>query len=336
MDVDRSGGINAQEFQKLVRMYHEREDQEIVRVCGKFALPVDDCLHPVPVESAQMVLEALGVKDAQPGELPPAEVTQGSSHRSPKAQETTDILGIAKVVRSRRNSSRLTYRDNEGFGPPDVQFMKSDWAGAARSTGAAVLERSMDSMFMLRLLKRLEELIPEQVFQEMELAETARDIAANKRNDAFTFADFVKMMRAGNNARLRKKMEKERLAIESTGFTNAEVRDFRGIFISCAQYGADSLSFDDLKKLLERATTLSAKLQTELKLMWKNCVKPYWQEMTLCDFPSFLLLMSEIVNKNFASIISWCPPTALHRRQSQGLLEMLSAQDALKEATLLS
>jgi hypothetical protein len=129
VDVDRSGGISLVEFQKLIRMYREREAASIISVCEEYELPISDCLHPVLKEAAIPVLQALGVSSAKTEDIPTAQSPPPSHLLAPFARQSsgdtmavfTDIYSIFSVVRPHRREIRKTYRDHEGFGPDAMQ-----------------------------------------------------------------------------------------------------------------------------------------------------------------------------------------------------------------------
>jgi len=320
VDVDRSGGISLVEFQKLVRMYRDREAANILSVCDEHELPVSDCLYPVLKEAAMPVLRALGVSNLDVGDLPKAQSPPPSQLLMPSARQTsaaqseamsafTDIYGIFSVVRRHRREIRKTHRDHEGFGPGAMRDLEVLWSNA---TGAQftndgkehrVVVQADDNVVTFRLLKQLESVIPEPVMQEMELLEAVREIELNGWNSTFDFSAFVRMMRQAHDTRLRKRVEKEAGAVEDTGFSNGEVRDFRKIFIQYDPAGTDRLPFDDLKRLLERIAPVGTKISSQLKLIWKKCVKTQSEDMS-ADFPDFLRIMKECMDCDLISMKS--------------------------------
>merc|ERR1712048_542306 len=105
----------------------------------------------------------------------------------------------------------------------------------------------------------------------------------------------------------RHKMEKEDRAIAETGFTPAQVMDFREIFLMEDTEGKDVLSFQNVKVLLHRISPLSAKLVQELGDSWQKIVESE-KDRWCIDFPDFLLLMRHLIDINFANIASLVLP----------------------------
>jgi len=171
----------------------------------------------------------------------------------------------------------------------------------------------------MRLMRQLEQVIPESIMQEMELPDAIREIEISGRNSSFDFVEFVKMMRKGHDTRLRKRVEKEADAVAATGYSNAEVRDFRKIFIQYDPTGSDRMPFEEFKRLLERITPLNPKLTGELRSIWNKCLKGYGQrEDNSSDFPDFLRVMKECLARDFANMRSGT--TNVHRRPSRAVL----------------
>jgi hypothetical protein len=310
VDVDRSGGISLVEFQKLIRMYREREAANIISVCDRYELPVSDCLHPVLKEAAMPVLQALGVSNAKIEDLPTAQSPPPSQLLLPSARQAspdsmalfTDIYSIFGIVRRHRREIRKTHRDHEGFGPDAMRELKIIWsnATAAQSVdqGSRRSVTQADDNVTFRLLKQLKRVIPEPIFQEMELLEAVREIEINGWNSTFDFSAFVRLMRQAYDTRLRKRVEKEAAAVADTLFSNSEVRDFRKVFIQYDPAGTDRLLFDDLRRMLERILPSHS-----LKAIWKSCVKNPCEEMS-ADFPDFLRIMKECTDQDLTAIRS--------------------------------
>jgi Ca2+-binding EF-hand superfamily protein len=315
VDVDRSGGISLVEFQKLIRMYREREAASIISVCEEYELPISDCLHPVLKEAAIPLLQALGVSSAKTEDIPTAQSPPPSHLLAPFARQSsgdtmavfTDIYSIFSIVRQHRREIRKTYRDHEGFGPGAIRDFEVLWSKATGtqpvSEGYRSVAHADDNVVTFRLLKELESAIPEPVFQEMELLEAVREIELNGWNSTFDFSAFVLMMRQAHDTRLRKRVDKEAAAVADTGYSNGEVRDFRKIFIQHDPAGTDRLPFDDLKRILERIAPVGTKLVPKLKMIWKACVKNQCEDMS-ADFPDFLRIMKECMDCDLISIRS--------------------------------
>jgi Ca2+-binding EF-hand superfamily protein len=338
VDIDRSGGISLVEFQKLVRMYRDREATSIISVCDEYELPVSDCLHPVLKEAAVPVLQALGVSYATTEDIPTAQnpraadkcsspfARQNSALRPspsevssqpavPAARQTsadsmagvTDIYSIFSVVRPHRREIRKTYRDHEGFGPDAMQDLETLWSEATGAQSVNEGYRSVaqagDNAVTFRLLKQLESAIPEPVFQEMELLEAVREIEINGLSSTFDFLALVRMMRKAHDTRLHKLVEREAAAVAETGCSNDEVRDFRKVFIQYDPAGTDRLAFEDLKRIFERIAPVGTGLAPQLKLIWKKWVMFQSEDMTV-DFPDFLRIMKECMDCDLISISS--------------------------------
>jgi len=214
---------------------------------------------------------------------------------------------IFSVVRRHRREIRKTHRDHEGFGPDAIRDLEVIWS---RATGAQIanegykaVAQTDDNVVTFRLLKQLESVIPEPVFQEMELLEAVREIELNGWNSTFDFSAFVRMMRQAHDTRLRKHVEKEAAAVADTGYSVSEVRDFRKIFIQYDPDGTDALPFEDLRRILERIVPAGTRLTSQLTLMWKKCVKSQSEDL-IADFPDFLRIMKECMDSDLITVKS--------------------------------
>merc|ERR1711988_620548 len=93
------------------------------------------------------------------------------------------------------------------------------------------------------------------------------------------------------------------MAVQSTGYSIGEVKDFRKIFIMHDPNGIDRIFLEDVKKLLERVAPLNSKLSAELRQIWRQAVNP-WREDMSADFPDFMSVMKECMYRDFAGIRS--------------------------------
>merc|ERR1719167_718659 len=78
------------------------------------------------------------------------------------------------------------------------------------------------------------------------------------------FQDFTLIIRQFIDLQAEEKMNKEKRAIEATGFSMAEVQDFRELFIIRDEDKDETLSWAEIKNLVGNICPLSSRLQQDL------------------------------------------------------------------------
>jgi len=131
------------------------------------------------------------------------------------------------------------------------------------------------------------------------------------------FPDFIRIMRQFHNIRSEEKRKKVEQAIEDTGFTPDEVKDFTDAFDQCVALNKfkgvsrEELSLSDVRTLLSKITDVRENLMPQLQAHFKEALKKYSlsaEQHERIEFSEFLWLMSQLLKTNFASIrdkIGW-------------------------------
>merc|ERR1711933_415528 len=133
------------------------------------------------------------------------------------------------------------------------------------------------------------------------------------------FRDFVQLMDRFRELQMQDQVDKEKRAVEETGFSPREVEEFRDLFLSTGQ-GAKELTFRDVQGLLRNICPLGDKNIAELSSHFagvksinhgktNSLTRAYDEDggrkvnmSTVVDFPEFLWLMQRLLDTNFAGI----------------------------------
>jgi Ca2+-binding EF-hand superfamily protein len=296
VDLDLSGCIDLMEFNKLVRMYNEREMKELQRQLVVLGLPGGDFKADVSAELVEKLLVRL---DFSEGER--MEVLQGLLLHD--ASQVCDVFQLVSAVRELRHAARRTCRDNEGFSPGEVAKLEEAFSlcqepGSNPRTGHVVgfgLTKLLTEHFTPKA--GIKSVAWKQVLAMLPGYKTSRG------RDMLTFFHFLQLKRMWRDREHQIKSVKEQAAIAKVGFTPGDVREFRAIFVENDVWYQDQLEYDVVKTVLHRVCILGDRLKQEFHSAWLAVMT---KDDGLCpdimDFPEFLLLMRQLIDTDFAGI----------------------------------
>jgi Ca2+-binding EF-hand superfamily protein len=221
-----------------------------------------------------------------------------------QGEEKVDFYAFVQAALLARAKLRAGFRENGGFSKKEVMDMRESFERYDEDDGGTIagtelvnliqnefggLARSTDSRPMLvQLLREADE----------------------DGTGELDFKAFLRVMRLIKDMQDGQRISKEHKAVAETKFTPSQVQDFRELFTKAAG-NTQEVSFEALMDLLSCIVPMGTRNCEELWDMFlevascqtgtgDGCVHFGSEEML--DFPEFLWLMRELLNKDFAGI----------------------------------
>merc|ERR1712232_1141390 len=122
---------------------------------------------------------------------------------------------------------------------------------------------------------------------------------------SYDFEEFVGILRKVHDAQELEDAVHEEYAIRQTRFSGREIAQFRELFRNTVKQKEGWITFQELKRMLDRVFCFEPGDKLNLRYIFlENVPKQPPDKEALADFPSFLLIMRELIDSNFANIAS--------------------------------
>jgi len=305
VDIDGSGALGLFELRKLFRICRE---QRAKMVKGAFQQYADPNVGVISLKVIHEALRSIGcIQDGRP--LPQIV----SDDQTASVLGGLDMRTFFKVARQQFVDLEEEVRLNGGYTWEEIEVMKqnfktydTDESGTIQNNELVALVKCVfpDMATDPKLRPQLMEIIKE---------------ADEDGNGALDFEDFLRLMRTVCELRNRNQLEKEKKAVQDTGFLPHEVHDFRELFQAQVERSM-LLSFEDFGLMIHHICPLGDRNLAVLEGMWREALTTYdalgdVRELTAgqlemeqggrdrVDFPEFLWLMRRILDTNFGQVL---------------------------------
>eukprot|EP00927_Polykrikos_kofoidii_P039377 TRINITY_DN33784_c0_g1_i1.p1 TRINITY_DN33784_c0_g1~~TRINITY_DN33784_c0_g1_i1.p1 ORF type:complete len:1279 (+),score=241.13 TRINITY_DN33784_c0_g1_i1:134-3970(+) len=310
VDVDGSGKIDACETRKLVRMHLEKETQRMKKAFH--ALDEANCGY-LSISQAMESFTALDL-DSRSGKLPAV------SEFDMLSEQGLDLPTFLRIGHQFKTAWRHNYRRSGGFTNQEVNLLHEDFKefdtdgnGKMSFSELGVFIKRMFPVVNSKLRPRLDELW------------TEINAGASR---SLSFGEFLRLVRQLLDIQASELLAKETAAAEATGFSQDEVRSFRGLFLSGCSSEERVLVLDEVKQMVSGFCALGERNARILAECFKRAqIIPVGfgkgqvtrsrgssmvqatramaeGERDFIDFPEFLYLMRDLLRQNFGNISS--------------------------------
>jgi len=298
VDIKGRGKLDAEEFLKLVRMSRALDIQQMVDVFRKFDKIGKGVLAK---EAAQQAFKSIQFFDGR-GDLPKPSTMdlQGS---------LVDLGSFVQSGTKLKQNSRRFFRDNEGFSHREIQELKSRF-GQLDTHGTEVIDHGQTMELILSICPELTAapLPGEEIPNLQELIQEADDDGSN----TLDLQDFLGVMRKVFVICDARRVIKARKAIEESGFSRHEVREFRQLFLKHDKDVKGVLTLTQIQEMLAIIQPTGSK-NTDVHLELCVAFKGFGEKQQgsqgntaskqgKLDFPEFLLMMQHLLDTNFGMI----------------------------------
>lgn len=268
VEGNASGVMNEQEFVRAVGHLKDTELRQMWKV-----------VHDTPNTEAATELRKLF--EAEMGD--------------PGADQVSFMNFIPWAIRV-RESQRDQVRNQHGFGKEEVQSFREDFQAYARGNAIRPLD-------LRRLLTEKFPMLADKSAMKDNRAKLS-EVLADK--GPVKLLEFLALARICHDIIELDKLKKERDTIQTTGFSAAEVDEFRGLFMEQATSSGlpgsfrNRIVFSELKALLKNVIPLGDNNVQELKKHIRIVRKHAGEDSV--NFTEFLHLMRSMLDSNFAGI----------------------------------
>ncbi|CAK9018320.1 unnamed protein product [Durusdinium trenchii] len=213
----------------------------------------------------------------------------------PGADQVSFMNFIPWAIRV-RESQRDQVRNQHGFGKEEVQSFREDFQAYARGNAIRPLD-------LRRLLTEKFPMLADKSAMKDNRAKLS-EVLADK--GPVKLLEFLALARICHDIIELDKLKKERDTIQTTGFSAAEVDEFRGLFMEQATSSGlpgsfrNRIVFSELKALLKNVIPLGDNNVQELKKHIRIVRKHAGEDSV--NFTEFLHLMRSMLDSNFAGI----------------------------------
>jgi len=298
VDVDESGKLSIVELRKMVRMLRERDLNTYREAWVRFA----GTTGAATVEQATEVLSDLGLLDglaSGAGEaFLPEEIESVSTSDDEQKEKQVFYDGFLRAAFRHGTSKRERYKQNGGFTAIEVEQMRDIFKHFDFDRSGDICNKE--------LICLIEYKFPEMAHDRdlrPKLLEIMHEVDADG-SGSLDFQDFLRLMKQCRDLQDRERLQKEAIAISETGFTPQEVNDFRELFLACDD-GTGELTLQNVTKMVNQITPLGDKYKAELATMFRSVTGRQLRvegQKDEADFPEFLWLMKQLLERNFANI----------------------------------
>jgi Ca2+-binding EF-hand superfamily protein len=306
VDMDRSGSIDLVEFQKLVRLYREREVARIRSIFHSFANVRGKMDAPTVVKALHILsrpFELEGIEESMVQEnninvktyleklqdYVDQHMPAGEDGLNDYATFVSGAEGLLDDLRSHR-------KRNAGFDEEQIMKMKFTFA-------------KYDVDHSGRIQGEEQRLLLEDLLAERATSPSQRNMIIKMLHDSVSdmkkgidFIEFCKLVRLVHEIWEQDHLQKEKKVIAATGYSLDEVNEFRSLFISARSeiiQERTKISFEHFYGLLHDILSLQTSERKELLTMFQHYTSDVKRG---ADFPEFLRLMCRIFEMNFAGI----------------------------------
>eukprot|EP00929_Paragymnodinium_shiwhaense_P025302 TRINITY_DN15342_c0_g1_i1.p1 TRINITY_DN15342_c0_g1~~TRINITY_DN15342_c0_g1_i1.p1 ORF type:complete len:1101 (+),score=243.47 TRINITY_DN15342_c0_g1_i1:210-3512(+) len=304
VDVDNSGKIGPTEFRKLLRVYMEGCVQHMKTVYSTM-LDAAGGAEGLPEEKCQEAFEELELVSST-GKLP----TLRDEDKGTKG--LVHLEGFVAACLRFKHDMRNEYRKNGGFSEQGMANLKLFFNEYDEDRSGTVSFPELSGLLRKMFPTPAAETRPQ-------LDNILREIS-RQHSSKLDFQDFVRACGQFIALQAQEKATRLHRAVLSTGFSQAEVRAFREIFLgdNDAKEVDREISLEELSGMVSRFAILTERNKSILISAFRMAQRLRGPERALnlmksprsqvspsvdtLDFPGFLLVMSELVRKNFGNL----------------------------------
>jgi len=126
-----------------------------------------------------------------------------------------------------------------------------------------------------------------------------------KKVGGVDFLGYLALMRKCHSLHITARFDKEKRATEETGFNQAEIHEFRQLFLNADINGDEELSLPEFKKMLSQICPMGEKNSNALSTIFHSIVCEQHNvegKDDEADFPEFLWVWHGLLECNFGGI----------------------------------
>lgn len=290
VDLDHSGRLDQLRFRKMARMIREKE---MALMREAFLLQDAELEGSIAKAKAMEALESLPCI-----EMSRLRVQIMTDELMDDKEGHINLQGfLAAGIRSAKEA-RQAFCKNGGFTSCEVMQFEQCFRQYDKDGSGDITSKELISL--------IEDIFPEMACDRSMRPELARRLQEVDLDGSGTldFGDFLRMMSQCRELQEKARANKERMAVEDTGFTPQEVTEFRELFMATDE-GRGELSFEDLRRMIHMITPLGDQLVAELFSRFQEATGRQIGvegDRSQADFPEFLWLMRKLLDTNFANI----------------------------------
>eukprot|EP00931_Biecheleriopsis_adriatica_P060303 TRINITY_DN36202_c0_g1_i1.p1 TRINITY_DN36202_c0_g1~~TRINITY_DN36202_c0_g1_i1.p1 ORF type:complete len:993 (-),score=227.74 TRINITY_DN36202_c0_g1_i1:28-2868(-) len=296
VDVDDTGELDKVEFRKMVRMLQEREVHQYKEA---FLGAVEKDSKLLGEKKASELIQGFGFRVSKKYLSLVANMAPDSRKEDNKIM--LDIDGFVHTCCRHAHDVREVYRKNGGWSDREVMEMKAVFSGYDIKQSGMIANKE--------LVKLVEDLFPT-LARDRAMRPQLQSMLKQTCNDpsgGLGFTEFLKLMQLFREFQDREHVQKELNAIKGTGFSGAEVAEFRDFFLNGDYSSGGELSFEELRAMIHQITPLGDALTAELHKIYhditiKRGAGSNGAQNQELDFPDFLWMMKHLLDINFANI----------------------------------
>lgn len=298
-DMDESGEIEFMEFLKVVAHYKKQELQRVLQNLwsGSFSLSASE------LRKGRRLSKVARMKRSQ-SELPAMLLSSG---HCPLRQDSgvlnssdgdddkqLNLWGFSNLISEYRREINEEVRRNHGYTAEEVIELTHTFRTYDPDGKGRIEKRQLRRL----LLEHCPQAERTQEGRE-QIAEMVKESDAD-RSGSIEFQEFLLLMRLVSNRCSREKLAKERAAVADTRFSVRELREFRKVFRSFARDPRGDMHFDELQEMMGTITRAATGARGSQELL--DIVRRYAGSDDALDFPQFLHVMRDLVEKNWGNI----------------------------------
>lgn len=299
VDLDDSGRLSLSELRKLMRLYRDKELEQMRTV---FASQDNKGHHGAlaswqvdfAIAKLELELDRSCYAQALAAEIPP---------KTPASAHVIDMAAFVRIATALRDGARRGFQSNGGFSEEELdelrqQFVKYDNDGSGDITNK-------------ELVGLIEDAFPEMANDPKMrpfLTQMLHEIDADE-SGSLDFQDFVRLMQQLRDLQDRARIAKEQRAIHETNFSAQEVKEFREIFLASDEDDAAVLTLKQVCHMMESICPLGDQNKKRLTEIFRSITERpksdkanQPQARDVADFPEFLWFMRKLLDVNFAGL----------------------------------
>eukprot|EP00928_Gymnodinium_smaydae_P095017 TRINITY_DN8096_c1_g1_i1.p1 TRINITY_DN8096_c1_g1~~TRINITY_DN8096_c1_g1_i1.p1 ORF type:complete len:1003 (+),score=230.66 TRINITY_DN8096_c1_g1_i1:234-3011(+) len=321
VDIDNTGKLDISEFRKMIRLIN-RFDLNIFRLAFEEAAGTGTkrtaaagslkigfaAMMRKQARRAQMASgKSLSVEEAKLGlrrVLGKESVGALEDLLTPeeRANDEVDFYGFVGAAKRGQSLKRAAFRKCGGFNDAQVKRLKElfkvyDEDGSGEISGQECIS----------LLEAEFPAIASDPKKRPQIQQLMKEADENG-SGTFDFDDFLRLMRCFKDMHEQLQIKKELTAVAETGFSAAEVLDFRELFAAAAG-GTGEMDFERVKAMLggivpmgSRNSSILRKKFIEVAQRSEGVHSDASAEEDMMDFPEFLWLMKALLDMDFANM----------------------------------
>jgi Ca2+-binding EF-hand superfamily protein len=275
VDLDGSGTLDFHEFTKVVRQISQNACK---KARAAFAAQNLEGAQPSILEVLKVLVPTAHSKDT--------EKLAGRLASLGESLEQSEHDLVSQIIKLRKKTAKQMKR-NHGFGHAEVQQLRQHFE-----------EYDVDKKGFLRdheVEKLLEDTYPE-LTKSMTYRPQLLEIMKSAQKGQVNFRSFLKLVRRCRDLCDREKVKRERDAIAASGFTQAEVKEFRELFLGSTD--RETISLSQLFEMVAPLVPLGQKNSIALVEIYRDVVEKDQE----AEFAEFLLIFRRIIDLDTGDI----------------------------------